>query len=65
MRIVALINPTTHLVSGMRSALFASNAAFAAESALPLWSSFLAVFTFAGLGLILAARAFRRSIRKV
>ena len=65
MRIVALVNPTTHLVSGMRGVLFGNGAAFAAENTLPLWTSFLAVFAFAGFGLILAARAFSRSIRKV
>jgi len=65
MRIVALINPTTYLVSGMRSALFASDTLFATGSTLPLWTSFLAVFAFAGLGMLLATRAFGRSIRKV
>ena len=63
MKIVAMINPTSHLVDGMRRVLFTGAAGFPSGSLMPLWLNFVVVLSFAAFGLLLAVRAFARSIR--
>ena len=63
MRIIAVINPTSHLVDGMRRMLFTGEAGFQSGTLMPLWLNVLVVFAFAALGMFLATRAFARSIR--
>lgn len=63
MRIGALINPTTYVVTGLRQITMAPTPDIGNLEAIPLWLGFLVVVTFAGLGMGLAFGAFKTSIK--
>lgn len=63
MRIAALINPTTYIISGMRQSLLRSNSPLGETEFLPLWLCFVVIAIFAALGMGLALRAFRRTVK--
>ena len=63
MEIAARINPTTYVVTGMRSMTFATGEGLAAANSIPIWLCFLVVSVFLILGMWLGQRAFRSSIR--
>ena len=62
MRIGALINPTTYVVTGLRQITMAPTPDMGSLDAIPLWICFLVVVTFAALGMGLALRAFKSAI---
>ena len=63
MRIAALINPTTYVISGMRQSLLQAKSPLGQTEFLPLWLCFLVIVLFAVLGMGLALRAFRRTVQ--
>ena len=63
MRIGAMINPTTYVVTGLRQITMAPTLDMGDVNAIPLWISFLVVTTFAALGMGLALKAFKSSIK--
>ena len=63
MRVAALINPTTYIISGMRQSLLKSNSLLGETEWLPVWLCFLVIAVFAALGMGLALRAFRRTVK--
>lgn len=63
MRIGALINPTTYVVTGLRQITMAPTPDMGSLDAIPLWICFLVVVTFAALGMGLALKAFRSAIK--
>ena len=62
MRIGALINPTTYVVTGLRQITMAPTPDMGSLDAIPLWICFLVVVTFAAMGMGLALRAFKSAI---
>ena len=62
MRIGALVNPTTYVVTGLRQMTMAPTPDMGSSGAIPLWICFLVVVTFAALGMGLALKAFRSAI---
>lgn len=63
MRIAALINPTTYVISGMRQSLLRADSPLGRTEILPLWLCFLVIAVFAALGMGLALRAFQRNVK--
>ena len=63
MEVAARINPTTYVVTGMRTMTFATGNAVAAVDTIPLWLCFVVVAIFLALGMVLGYRAFKSSIR--
>ena len=63
MRIAALINPTTYVISGMRQSLLRANSPLGETEFLPLWLCFVVIGVFAALGMGLALRAFQRNVK--
>jgi ABC-2 type transport system permease protein len=63
MEIAARINPTTYVVTGMRSMTFATSDALGTVDTIPLWLCFLVVAIFLAFGMLLGYRSFRSSIR--
>ena len=63
MRIGALVNPTTYVVTGLRYMLLDNGAELAKVDAIPLWLCFLVIVVFAGLGTWLGYRAFKKSLK--
>ena len=63
MRIGALINPTTYVVTGLRQITMAPTPDMGNLDAIPLWICFLVVVTFAALGMGLALKAFKSAIK--
>ena len=63
MEIAARINPTTYVVTGMRTMTFATGNAVATVGTIPLWLCFLVVAIFLAFGMILGYRAFMSSIK--
>ena len=63
MRIGALINPTTYVVTGLRYTLLENGAEMAQIDGIPLWLCFLAIAIFIALGMWLASSAFKKSLR--
>jgi ABC-2 type transport system permease protein len=63
MEIAARINPTTYVVTGMRSMTFATGNAFATVDTIPLWLCFVVVGVFLTFGMTLGYRAFQSSIK--
>jgi ABC-2 type transport system permease protein len=59
MRIGALINPTTYVVTGLRQITMAPALDMGNVDAIPLWICFLVVVTFAVLGMGMALKAFK------
>jgi ABC-2 type transport system permease protein len=62
MRIGALINPTTYVVTGLRQITMAPALDMGNVDAIPLWICFLVVVTFAVLGMGMALKAFKSAI---
>ena len=63
MRIGALINPTTYVVTGLRYILLDVDPNLVKVDAIPLWLCFLAIAAFACLGMWLGYRAFKKSLK--
>ena len=63
MEVAARINPTTYVVTGMRTMTFATGNAVAAIDTIPLWLCFVVVAVFLAFGMVLGYRAFKSSIR--
>ena len=63
MEIAARINPTTYVVTGMRTMTFATGNALATVDTIPLWLCFLVVGIFLALGMALGYRSFKSSIK--
>jgi ABC-type multidrug transport system permease subunit len=62
MRIGALINPTTYVVTGLRYMLLENGAELAKVDTIPLWLCFVAIAIFTALGMWLASSAFKKSL---
>lgn len=62
MRIGALVNPTTYVVTGLRYLLIANGTELARVESIPLWLCFLAIGIFAALGMWLASSTFKKSL---
>ncbi len=63
MRIGALINPTSYVIDGVRQMMLKDGAAMTGGEVLPLWLCFAVVGVFATLGLAIAYKAFKASVR--
>ena len=63
MRIGALINPTTYVVTGLRYTLLDVDPNLVRVETIPLWLCFLAIAIFACLGMLLGYRAFKKSLK--
>ncbi|WP_420643736.1 ABC transporter permease [Candidatus Leptofilum sp.] len=63
MRVAALINPTTYIISGLRQSLLQADSPLGQTEFLPLWLCFVVIAAFAALGMGLALRAFQRTVR--
>jgi ABC-2 type transport system permease protein len=63
MRIGALINPTSYVIDGVRQMMLKDGAALAGGEVLPLWLCFLVIAAFAVLGMWMAYKAFRNSLK--
>jgi ABC-2 type transport system permease protein len=63
MRIGALVNPTTYVVTGLRYTLLENGAQLAQIDGIPLWLCFVAIAIFVALGMWLASNAFKKSLR--
>jgi ABC-2 type transport system permease protein len=63
MRIAALVNPTTYVVTGSRIMLIENPSAVVDASTISLWLCFLVIAVFALLGMWWGYSAFRRSIK--
>jgi ABC-2 type transport system permease protein len=63
MEVAARINPTTYVVTGMRTMTFATSNAAVAVDTIPLWLCFVVVGVFLAFGMVLGYRAFKSSIR--
>lgn len=63
MEIAARINPTTYVVTGMRTMTFATSNALGAVDTIPLWLCFLVVAIFLTFGMTLGFLAFKSSIK--
>jgi len=62
MRIGALINPTTYVVTGLRYMLLENGAELAKVDSIPLWLCFVAIAIFTAMGMWLASSAFKKSL---
>jgi ABC-2 type transport system permease protein len=63
MRIGSIINPTTYTIDGLRQMMFQDPAALPGGDPLPLWLCWVVALTFATVGMWLAHRAFRKSVK--
>jgi len=63
MRIGALINPTTYVVTGLRYMLLDNGVQLAQVDGIPLWLCFVAIAIFIALGMWLASSTFKKSLR--
>jgi ABC-2 type transport system permease protein len=63
MRIGAMFNPTTYVVTGLRTITMAPAADVAGIDAIPLWICFAVTVAFAIIGMGLALRAFKSAIK--
>ncbi|MCJ7662071.1 MAG: hypothetical protein MUO67_23250, partial [Anaerolineales bacterium] len=63
MRIGALINPTTYVVTGLRYMLLENGAELAKVDAIPLWLCFVAIGIFIAVGMWLASSTFKKSLK--
>lgn len=63
MRVGALINPTTYVVTGLRQITMAAPTDMSNVDTIPIWICFAVVFGFAAVGMGLALRAFKSAIR--
>jgi ABC-2 type transport system permease protein len=63
MRIGALINPTSYVIDGVRQMMLKDGAALAGGEVLALWLCFVVVAAFAVLGMWMAYKAFKNSLK--
>lgn len=63
MRIGAQINPTTYVISGLRQLTLGTTTSMAGVETISLWLCFLVVASFGALGMGLAYRAFKGSLK--
>ena len=63
MEIASRLNPTTYVVTGLRTMTFATGNALATIEPIPLWLCFLVVAIFLAFGMALGYRAFMSSIK--
>jgi ABC-2 type transport system permease protein len=63
MEIIARINPTTYVVTGMRQMTFGGTDALASADTIPLWLCSLVVLAFLAFGMGLGYRFFKRSLQ--
>jgi len=63
MRIGAMFNPTTYVVTGLRTITMAPAVDVAAVDTIPLWACFAVITAFAVIGMGLALRAFKSTIK--
>ncbi len=63
MRVGALFNPTTYVVTGLRTITMAPAAAVANSVVIPMWICFIVILAFAAAGMGLALRAFQSTIK--
>jgi ABC-2 type transport system permease protein len=63
MEIAARVNPTTYVVTGMRSMTFGGANALVTVDSIPLWLCFVVVFIFLSLGMALGYRLFKSSLK--
>ena len=63
MRIGAMFNPTTYVVTGLRTITMAPAADVAGIDSIPMWACFAVIAAFAAIGMGLALRAFRSTIK--
>jgi ABC-2 type transport system permease protein len=63
MRIGALINPTSYVIDGVRQLMLKDGAALAGGDVLSLWLCFAVVAVFAALGMWMAYKAFKSSLK--
>ena len=63
MRVGALINPTTYVVTGLRYMLINNGAELAQVDGIPLWLCFLAIAIFVIAGMWFAYSAFKKSLQ--
>ena len=63
MRIGALVNPTTYVVTGLRYTLLDVDPNLVQNESIPLWLCFLTIAIFAILGMWLGYRAFKKSLK--
>ena len=63
MRIGAMFNPTTYVVTGLRTITMAPAADVASVDRIPMWACFVVIATFAAAGMGLALRAFKSTIK--
>jgi len=63
MRVGAMLNPTTYVVTGLRTITMAPAADLASIDTIPLWICFIVITAFAATGMGLALRAFQSRIK--
>ncbi len=63
MRIGAMFNPTTYIVTGLRMITMAPASDVAGLATIPLWTCFAVIGAFAAFGMGLALRAFKSTIK--
>jgi len=63
MRVGAMFNPTTYVVTGLRTITMAPAADVAGIDTIPLWVCFVVIAAFAAIGMSLALRAFKSTIK--
>lgn len=63
MRVGAIVNPTTYVVTGLRAITMAPAADVAAVDSIALWLCFTVIAAFAAIGMGLALKAFKSAIK--
>ncbi len=63
MRIGAMLNPTSYVIDGVRQMMLKGGAAMTGGEVLPLWACFGVVAIFAALGMAMAYKAFKASVK--
>lgn len=62
MQVLAYINPTTYLISGLRNLLFTNDMIGINNGAIDIWLSFLIIFLFALFGMLQGKKSFSKSL---
>jgi ABC-2 type transport system permease protein len=63
LRIGSLLNPTTYAVTGIRAVMMAPIANGSGADVIPVWLCFLVIAAFAAIGMGVALRAFKKTIK--
>jgi ABC-2 type transport system permease protein len=63
MRIGAYVNPTSWVIDGVRQMMLQNGSDLVGGEVLPLWLCFLVIAAFAALGMMIASRAFKQSLK--